>query len=144
MVEMDAAEGADPILLMAGYNARYSEAVADFQTCLSARRPFASDDGFKPSGFMRFCERLLRQLRGLRRLQPFNRNPNTHGRGPRLKLLEQLRIALVRCALFRKGQYRRRPVLGREGKVEAAWRPGVEPGSGFPSKCVRNDCRGSA
>ena len=27
-------------------------------------------------------------------------------------------------------------VLGREGKVEAAWRPGVEPGSGFP----RNVC----
>src|SRR4249919_686492 len=27
-------------------------------------------------------------------------------------------------------------VLGREGKVEAAWRPGGEPGSGFP----RNVC----
>src|SRR4029077_6406491 len=27
-------------------------------------------------------------------------------------------------------------MLGREGKVEAAWRPGVEPGSGFP----RNVC----
>src|SRR5246127_5376199 len=27
-------------------------------------------------------------------------------------------------------------VLGREGKVEGAWRPGVEPGSGFP----RNVC----
>jgi hypothetical protein len=34
-------------------------------------------------------------------------------------------------------------VLGREGKAEAAWRPGVEPRLGFPSKCVRNDCRGS-
>ena len=27
-------------------------------------------------------------------------------------------------------------VLGREGKVEAAWRPGVEPGSGCLEMCV--------
>ena len=35
-------------------------------------------------------------------------------------------------------------VLGREGKVEAAWRPGVEPGSGFLEMCAWNGCRGSA
>ena len=33
-------------------------------------------------------------------------------------------------------QVRPGAVLGREGEVEAAWRPGVEPGSGFP----RNVC----
>ena len=36
------------------------------------------------------------------------------------------------------------PCLGVKVKIEAAWRPGVEPGSGFPSNSVRNDCRGSA
>ena len=35
-------------------------------------------------------------------------------------------------------------VLGREGKVEAAWRPGVEPGSGFPRNVCGMIVRGSA